>query len=175
MTQSICSSSSSSQRSMSPVVRLAVLASLLLGIGSPLAIHAQADQGAEPHTEAAVIADAHAWSKAEDAGDVAYVDSFVLPEFQSINADGSVRDKASIVASTRKNIDAAHRAARLADNAKWKATHRYATKAVITGDTAILTYLLDTPDSKPVLSSDTFVYQDGHWKVIFSQQSDAGK
>jgi hypothetical protein len=174
MTQSICSSSSSSRRGTSPVVRLAILASLLLGTGSPLAIHAQADQGAEPHTEAAVIADAEGWSKAE-AGDVAYVDNLLLPEYRSVNVDGSVHPKDAILGGVRKRANSpALAAAYTADNTKWHATHPHTTTAVISGDTAILTYSPAIADaSKPVQSCDIFVYREGHWRAIYSQHTEA--
>jgi hypothetical protein len=174
MKQSICSSSSSSQRGTSLVVRLAILASLLLGIGSPLAIHAQADQAAEPHTEAAVIADSESWSKAE-AGDVVYVDHLLLPEYRSVNVDGSVYPKDAILGGVRKRANSpALAAAYTADSAKYKAAHPYTTTAVISGDTAILTYSPAIPDSsKPVRSCDIFVYREGHWRAIYSQHTEA--
>jgi hypothetical protein len=175
MTQSICSPSSS-QRRTSPVVRLAVLVAFLLGTGSPLAIHAQAARGAEPHTEAAVIADAEAWSKAEEGGDVVYVDRLLLPEYRSVNSDGSAHGKDALLGGVRKFAASPNRAARLAEMAKSRADHPYTTTAVITGDMAILTYSPDTRGpSKPVSSCDIFVYQEGHWRAIYSQHTDAGK
>jgi hypothetical protein len=175
MTQSICPLSSS-QRGTSPVVRLAVLAALLLGFGSPLAIHAQADQAVEPHTEAAVIADAEAWSKAEEGGDVAYVDHLLMPEYRSVNSDGSAHGKDALLGGVRKFAASPDRAARLAEMAKSRADHPYTTTAIITGDTAILTYSPDIPgSSKPVQSCDIFVYREGHWRAIYSQHTEASK
>jgi hypothetical protein len=155
-------------------VRLAILASLLLGIGSPLAIHAQAAQGAEPHTKEAVIADAEGWTKAE-AGDVGYVDHLLLPEYRSVNVDGSVHTKAALLGGVQKRANSpALSAAYAADTAKWQATHSYITTAIINGDTAILTYSPDIADSsKPVKSCDIFVYREGHWRAIYSQHTEA--
>jgi hypothetical protein len=173
--QSICSPSSSLHRTPR-AVRLAVLASLLLGIGSPLAIHAQANQGPEAHTEAAVIADDDGWGKAE-AGDVAYVDNLLLPEYRSVNPDGSVHPKDAILGGVRKRANSpALAAAYTADTAKWLAAHPYTTTVVIIGDTAILTFSPDIPgSSKPVSSCDIFVYREGHWRAIYSQHTDASK
>ena len=175
MTQSTCPPSSL-QGGSSPVVRLAILAAFLLGIGSPVPIHAKAAQGIEPHTEAAVIADDDGWSKAEETGDVAYVDHLLMPEYRSVNADGSVHTKEAILGGVRKVASSPEAAAaRAAAVAKWRASHRHTTTAVISGDTAILTFLVDDPasPSKPVSSCDIFVYQDGHWRAIYSQHSTA--
>src|SRR3954471_6060206 len=50
----------------------------------------------EPHTEAAVIADDSRWEKAEESGDVSYIDNLLLPEYRSISVDGSIHDKNAI-------------------------------------------------------------------------------
>ena len=168
MMQSLCSR----------LMRLAILTSLPLGIGTPLTVHAQAAQGPEPHTEAAVIADDDSWSKAEANGDVAYVDHLLMPEYRSVNADGSVHTKDAILGGVRKVASSPEAAAaRAAATAKWRASHRHVTTSVISGDMAILTFLVADVDgpSKPVSSCDIFVYQDGHWRAIYSQHSEAGQ
>jgi len=152
--------------------RLAIAATFLVAVGSPAAIQAHAQKAAEPHTEAAVIADDDHWGKAETEGDQAYVDQLLLPEYRSISSDGSVHDKSVILAHTKKNINSPDRAAA---NDKWKAAHPYVTSVLIIGDTAVLTFSLDRPTSpKPVLSSDIFVYRDGRWRALYSQHSEAG-
>lgn len=127
----------------------------------------------QPKTAAAVIATDDGWSKAEETGDVAYVDNLLLPEYRSVNADGSVHDKAAILASTKRNIGSPDQAAKVA---KWLAAHPMDTAAVIQGDIAILTFHLKTQTpEKGIMSSDIFVYRDGQWHAIYSQHTDAGK
>jgi hypothetical protein len=134
---------------------------------------AQGAKAVEPHTEAAVIAADDGWGKAEDAGDFAFVDALLLPEYRSISSDGSVHDKAMILASVKKH---AGKPGNAASSAQWAAAHPSRTSTVITGDTAILTFTLNRPGSpSAVLSSDIFVYREGHWRALYSQHSEAGK
>jgi hypothetical protein len=127
---------------------------------------------AEPHTEAAVIADDDAWGKAESSGDAAYVDNLLLPEYRSISPDGSVHPKSAILASANKHTGSAQNTAEVE---KWRAEHPTLTSVVINGDVAILTFTLNRPGSPNlVLSSDIFLYRDGHWHAIYSQHSTAG-
>jgi Domain of unknown function (DUF4440) len=126
----------------------------------------------EPHTEAAVIAADKGWDKAEGSGDTDYIDHLLLPEYRSISPDGSVHDKAAILASARKHVASPDSEA-AAD--KWRTEHPSLTSVIINGDTAILTFTLNRSGSpKSVLSSDIFVYRDGHWHAIYSQHSTAG-
>lgn len=127
----------------------------------------------QPKTAAAVIAADDGWLKAEETGDTAYVDNLLLPEYRSVNADGSVHDKAAILASTQKNAGSTARS--VADE-KWLAAHPMGTTALIQGDTAIVTfYLKPLGPQKGIMSSDIFVYRDGQWHAIYSQHTDAGK
>jgi hypothetical protein len=127
----------------------------------------------QPKTAAAVMAADDGWLKAEETGDTAYIDNLLLPEYRSVNADGSVHDKAAILASTRKNAGSTARS--VADQ-KWLAAHPMGTAALIQGDTAIVTfYLKPLGPEKGIMSSDIFVYRDGEWHAIYSQHTDAGK
>jgi hypothetical protein len=127
----------------------------------------------QPKTAAAVIAADDGWSKAEETGDVAYVDNLLLPDYRSVNADGSVHDKAAILANTKKHVGSQDYAAKVA---KWEAAHPMETAAVIQGDTAVLTFRLKSvAQDKGIMSSDIFVYRDGEWHAIYSQHTDAGK
>jgi hypothetical protein len=127
----------------------------------------------QPKTAAAVIAADEGWLKAEETGDTAYIDNLLLPEYRSVNADGSVHDKAAILASTRKNAGSTARS--VADQ-KWLAAHPMGTAVLIQGDTAIVTfYLKPLGPEKGIMSSDIFVYRDGQWHAIYSQHTDAGK
>jgi hypothetical protein len=127
----------------------------------------------QPKTAAGVIAADEGWLKAEETGDTAYVDNLLLPEYRSVNADGSVHDKAAILASAHKNVGSTART--LADE-KWLAAHPMGTAVLIQGDTAIVTfYLKPLGPQKGIMSSDIFVYRDGQWHAIYSQHTDAGK
>jgi hypothetical protein len=144
-----------------------------LGTAAAHAGIAQSAKDVESRTEAAVIAADDGWGNAEDAGNSAFVDALLLPEYRSISSDGSVHDKAAILASVKRRAGVPTSAA---DTAKWKAAHPSRTSVVITGDTAILTFTLNRPGSPAsVLSSDIFVYRSGHWHAIYSQHSEAGK
>lgn len=124
----------------------------------------------EPHTEAAVIADDNAWEKAEEAGDTAYIDRLLLPEYRSINVDGSINDKDAILAGARKSSPE-----RTAKIHAWLAAHPQKTSVIIIGDTAVLTFALArSGGSTPIMSCDIFVYRDGHWRALYSQHTAAG-
>jgi hypothetical protein len=124
----------------------------------------------EPRTQIAVIAVDDGWEEAELSGNTAYVDALLLPEYRSISADGSIHDKAAILDSTRKA--SAERAAKI--NA-WMTQHPMRKSVTMEGDTAILTFTLDKGDAtKPVMSSDIFVYRDGRWRALYSQHTTAG-
>jgi hypothetical protein len=147
------------------------LALILVNAGISRVSYAQETK--EPHTEAAVIADDEGWDKAEDKGDTAFIDRLLMPEYRSISSDGSVHDKAVILASARKNVSSPERKA---NAEKWRAAHPYLTSVAVTGDTAILSFTTNRPDSPVrIMSSDIFVYRDGRWRALYSQHSEAGK
>jgi hypothetical protein len=146
---------------------------IVVALSLPSFVYAQTTGDSEPRTEAAVIAADQQWDKAEDAGDTAFIESHLLPEYRSISSDGSVHDKAAIIASVRKRHNSPDSAAA---NAKWLAAHPSLTSAVLTGDIAVLSFTLNLPGSpKLVLSSDIFVYREGQWRALYSQHSEAGK
>jgi Domain of unknown function (DUF4440) len=153
--------------------RWACLAALCLAATAAHAGIAQDAKTVEPRTEAAVIAADDNWGKAEETGNSAFVEDLLLPEYRSISSDGSVHDKAAILASIKKRAGTPSNSASVE---QWKAAHPSRTSTVITGDTAILTFTLNRPGSPPaVLSSDIFVYREGHWRALYSQHSEAGK
>ncbi len=152
---------------------LVLITALGLGTAATHAGVAQSAKDVEPRTEAAVIAADDGWGNAEEAGNSAFVDALLLPEYRSISSDGGVHDKAAILASVKKRAGTPTSAA---DTAKWKAAHPSRTSVVITGDTAILTFTLNRPGAPAsVLSSDIFVYRAGHWHALYSQHSEAEK
>ena len=153
-------------------MRLASIAVFSTAAVLLLSFTAVASAKPEPKTAAAVIAADNGWEKAEESGDVAYVDNLLLPNYRSVNADGSVHDKAAIVASAKKNVSSPEHAAKVA---KWKAAHPTGTGVVLQGDTAIVTfYLKPLGPEKGIMSSDIFVYRDGQWHAIYSQHTTAG-
>jgi hypothetical protein len=156
-----------------PISTLVLITACCVGIAAAHAGFAQSGRDFEPRTEAAVIAADDGWGEAEDAGNSAFVDALLLPEYRSISSDGSVHDKAAILASVKKRAGTPSSAA---DTAKWKVAHPSRTSVVITGDTAILTFTLNRPGAPAsVLSSDIFIYRAGHWHALYSQHSEAEK
>jgi len=156
---------------MRTVVIRVLSAAVVLAL--PLPSFASSPATPQPKTAAAVIAADDGWEKAEESGDVAYVDNLLLPDYRSVSADGSVHDKAAILANTKHNIGSPDHAAKVA---KWLAAHPMDTSAVIQGDTAVVTFhLKPLGPEKGIMSSDIFVYRDGQWHAIYSQHTDAGK
>jgi hypothetical protein len=149
---------------------LAMVTLLFLNAAMPHQLWAKASP-TEPHTEAAVIADDDAWGKAEGSGDVAYIDALLLPGYRSINVDGSIHDKAAILAGARKHVNSS---AFAVASEKWRAAHPSITSVQMVGDTAIVTFALNKQDTqKPIMSCDVFIYQDGHWHALYSQHTKA--
>ena len=154
---------------LSSIGVLSVVAALAL----PLVTLAASSTKPQPKTAAAVIAADDGWEKAEESGDVAYVDNLLLPDYRSVSADGSVHDKAAILANAKRNLGSAEHADKVA---KWLAAHPMGSSVVIQGDTAVVTfYLKPLGPEKGIMSSDIFVYGDGQWHAIYSQHTDAGK
>jgi hypothetical protein len=123
------------------------------------------------HTEAGVIAVDEHWSVAERTGDTDWLDQMLLPEYRSVNNDGSVHAKAAIVAGAakRKGADLAKAKQDFADYQK---QHPYGTAVAMHGDTAIITFYDTTlGPQKGIKSSDIFVYLDGRWHAMYSQHT----
>jgi hypothetical protein len=98
-------------------------------------------------------------------------DALLLPDYRSVNVDGSSNDKAAILALARKNASSTKRAT--ADE-EWRVTHPYLMSVKIIGDTAVLTVTLNKSDSpRRIMSCDIFVYCEGHWRALYSQHSTA--
>lgn len=156
-------------------IRVAAIASpafaLLAVLGT--AHRAMAQDAPEPHTAAAVMAVDHGWLKAEETGNTGHLDSLLLPEYRTVNLDGTWQDKAFILRGAAKQAGHPNFAAKVR---AWKATHPTLTSVVIKGDVAIVTFTLDKgPDPKRIMSCDVFVYRHGHWRALYSQHSEAGK
>jgi hypothetical protein len=156
--------------------RTAVLSSVISGLlmegAFPAISRAQASTAVEPHTQDVVIAADRAWADAESSGNTDYINALLLAEYRSVNSDGSIHDKAAILASAQKNIGHPERAATVD---QWRAAHPSITAVQILGDTAVLTFALDRGDPKPVMPCDIFVYREGHWHPIYSQHTEVSK
>jgi hypothetical protein len=157
-------------------VTMAVATTLACMVFTPTAmdLHAQETSAAADetqHTQAGVMAvDAH-WSVAEMTGDTNWLDQMLLPEYRSVNNDGTVHAKAAILAGAakRKGTDLAKAKQDFADYQK---QHPYGTAVTVQGDTAIITFYDPTlGPQKGVKSSDIFVYLDGHWHAMYSQHT----
>jgi hypothetical protein len=137
-------------------------------------VHAQAAAsaaGETQHTEAGVLAVEQHWSLAELTGDTDWLDQMLLPEYRSVNNDGSAHAKAAILAGAakRKGTDLVKAKQDFADYQK---QHPYGTAVTIQGDTAVITFYDPTlGQQKGVKSSDIFVYVDGHWHAVYSQHT----
>jgi hypothetical protein len=120
-------------------------------------------------TSAAVIAVDKHWGEAELAGDNAYLDELLLPQYRTVDPSGVAHGKsrgARKPATPQEQARAKH----------WLATHAIEANVVISGDTAVLTwYDPSLGPERGVRSCDIFVYQGGHWHALYSQHSDASK
>jgi hypothetical protein len=146
------------------------LAALLLVPRFSPAVPSPASQ---PKTPEAVKAADDGWEKAEESGDVAYVDDLLLAGYRSVNADGTVHDKEAIMANTRKHIGSTEYAAKVQ---KWLADHPQGTDVMLRGDTAVVTfYLKSLGPENGIMSSDVFTYVDGRWHAIYSQHTQVGR
>lgn len=126
---------------------------------------------ADARTADAVKAVDDAWGKAEESGDVAYVDWLLLPGYQSVGHAGEIKTKDAILSNARPHPGSSDRAAKIA---AWKVAHPIRPEVSIFGDTAVLTWFSMKPGaSQPISSVDVFVYRGGHWHAVYSQHTDA--
>jgi hypothetical protein len=117
-------------------------------------------------TATAVMAVDQHWLGAEVGGDTTWLDAMLMPDYRTVGADGKVGDKAAILRSAMKN--------RGSDKMRkevdaWQKAHPTRQSVVLHGDTAILSF--SDPKTGHILSSDTFIYQDGGWHALYSQHS----
>lgn len=127
---------------------------------------------ADARTPDAVKAVDDAWGKAEERGNVAYVDWLLLPGYRSVGRAGEITTRDAILSHTRLNAGSSERAAKIE---AWMAAHPIRSEVSIFGDTAVLTWVSMKPGAPlPVSSVDVFVYRDGHWRAVYSQHTDAG-
>lgn len=126
-------------------------------------------------TEAGVTATDNHWSLAEYTGDTAYLDQMLLPQYQSVNVDGTSHSKAQILAGAAKNrgTDIATANGKVA---AYRSAHPYGTITTIHDNTAVATFYDQALGAqKGIKSSDIFVYADGRWHAIYSQHTQVGQ
>lgn len=129
-----------------------------------------AELPSQPKTAAAVIAADDAWGEAEKKGDAAFVEQLLVSDYRSIGADGKVTTKAMIVEHTRTRGASSEYAQKVDD---WKAAHPEHAEVVISGDTAILTWVADQAPAGRIASCDVFVFRSGRWHGVYSQHTSA--
>lgn len=118
------------------------------------------------HTAAAVIAVDEHWLRAEEGGDTAWLDAMLLPDFRTIGHDGKVVTKSMLLKSATKNRGSDKMRERVD---AWLKTHPSRKSVVMHGDVAVLSFV--NPQTGHIWSSDIFVYENGHWHALYSQQS----
>lgn len=122
-------------------------------------------------TEAGAIAADEHWSLAEGTGDIAYLDQMLLPEYRSVNTDGTAYSKEQLVKGAAKRSGTSVATA-MAKMAAYKQAHPYGTSVVLHDNLAILSFYDPALGAqKGVASSDVLVYTDGRWHAIYSQHT----
>lgn len=126
-------------------------------------------------TAAGAIATDDHWSLAEGTGDIAYLDQMLLPEYRSVDADGTAYSKEQLLRGAAKRSGTSVATA-MAKIAAYKRAHPSGTSVAIHDNTAILSFYDSALGAqKGIRSSDIFVYTDGRWHAIYSQHIEAGK
>ena len=122
----------------------------------------------EPKTDAAVIAAAYDWLGAERCGDVRALDVRLAPEYRDIRPDGTVHTKQQLLNYTAVRKDKATGTTQEVA-AAYRLAHPIVEKAVIRGDTAIVSYHSVDPATQAVVRSfDVFTYDHGVWRGMIS-------
>jgi hypothetical protein len=152
-------------------IALLSIAALLLSVNA-IAQTPMADK--DKSDDAKAIAEITQWEndsvKADLAGDASFYDKGLADDWSAVHSWGVTQDKASNLAGIKDTKNNKMNSRSIAD-----------LKVRVYGDTAIATYE-DTYDSvmngKPlartVISTDTFVRQNGMWKQVASQSTVKG-
>ena len=139
------------------------------------AVRAQDSAVETQRTEAGVIATDDHWSLAEMTGDTAYLKQMLLPQYESVNDDGSVHSKTQIIAGAarRSGTDVTTANSKLA---AYRKAHPYSSNVAIHDNTAVVTYYDPARGAQEgIKSADIFIYANGHWHAMYSQHTEAGK
>ncbi|WP_158628839.1 nuclear transport factor 2 family protein [Dyella choica] len=149
-------------------------AAVLLACSS-LSVHGQ-DAGTvgtdeTQHTAAAILAVDQHWSIAEMTGDSAWLADMLMPDYRTVNTDGSAHDKQALLSGMAKHKLVTRAEAEL-KLAAYEKDHHIGSTVTIHGDMAIVSFY-DTSlgPQKGTTSADVFLYQDGHWHALYSQHT----
>jgi hypothetical protein len=149
----------------------AALIALFVGCTPSILHSAETPAVTDEHaqTEAAVLAIEDHWLRAEVTGDTAFLSFFLLPQYRSVNEDGSAHPRDAIIAHAAKNrgstkaIDELH---------EYRQSHPAETSVVLLGDLAIVSFYDPRLGvQQGVRSSDILMYRDGVWHAVYSQHS----
>jgi hypothetical protein len=128
---------------------------------------AVADEHAQ--TEAAVLATEDHWLRAEATGDTEFLSDFLLPQYRSVNEDGSAHPRDTIIAHAAKNRGSTKAIDELRE---YRQLHPLATSIVLLGDLAIVSFYDPRLGvQQGVRSSDILLYRNGAWQAVYSQHS----
>ena len=128
----------------------------------------------ELHSASAVLQADEAWGDAEVAGNSAFVNDLLLPEYRSVGNDGHTTLKSKIVDGVRKRAEStAALAAHATEVTAWKKAHPSHAEVAIAGETAVLRWVLDASTAGAISSCDVFVYRKGRWRALYSQHTGA--
>lgn len=126
------------------------------------------DLQVEPKTEAAVLAASDDWLAAERRGDVAALDRRLMPEYRDVLPDGHVHPRSALIAHAANLKDPSTVPAKQLA-AEFRRAHPVIEKVIITGNTAVVSYLsTDRQSEDQVRSIDVFVYDQGRWRALVS-------
>ena len=146
---------------MTIVLRLFVI----VMVAVPVALAASCPSG-QPKTEAALLDIEQTWAKALQQHDADAVGCLVGEEFEDAGVDGSVHDRATMLAQVpqrgpnRNRLEDMH-------------AHLYGDAAYVRGINQVT-----DPSGKPVARvrfTDIFVYRGGRWQAVAGQETLVGE
>ena len=96
-----------STRTILPIAATTLLIATMLAWRAP--VRAIAPDVEHQMTGAGVTAVEDHWNRAEIEGDTTYLDQLLVPDYRSVNPDGSVHPKLAIIAGARDSSMTMHR------------------------------------------------------------------
>jgi hypothetical protein len=113
------------------------------------------------------------WLHAEVTGDTAFLREFLLANYRSVDADGSIHDRDRIVAGAAKRRGSTKGVEQLR---AYQASHPTRKSVELIGDMAIVTFHdTNADEAHDVRSSDILVYREGGWHAVYSQHTNLSK
>jgi hypothetical protein len=147
-------------------LQLLLIVSLLL-VASPALTATDSDE-TEP-TEAALRAVEDRWSRAEDDGDVRYLELLLAPEYRSIGANGESTTRAKLIERAARVKDATARAEAHKTSQAFMKAHPTELTVVVHGALGIVSFF--NPQGGPdhaVRGTDVFVYEGHRWRAVYA-------